>query len=249
MTGDVIAARSHGSGGGRSAGPRPGFAHVLGAAAGAFAVVAVVSFVVEVTGDDPTCPGVAFSAALAIAALVAGLLRVRARSGRRASPRSCSRSRSCGSSPSSATATAVVAMPRHLPADTRVLPGALPPGLDEGSRDLPRGHAPLVRELGHLRGRRERQQQRHPVPERGHERHRQHRSIRHLDRHVDVVEHVDDTTGLHCGGRARHRGRVPRRSARCSTGASSKARPLRSSRSARSRRSSARWCSARTRAR
>jgi hypothetical protein len=46
----------------------------LGAAAGAFAVVAVVSFVVEVTSDDPTAPGVAFNAALAIAALAVGFV-------------------------------------------------------------------------------------------------------------------------------------------------------------------------------
>lgn len=52
--------------------PRPGFAHVLGAAAGAFAVVAVVAFVVEVTSDDPTGPGVAFNVALALAALAVG---------------------------------------------------------------------------------------------------------------------------------------------------------------------------------
>jgi hypothetical protein len=54
--------------------PRPGFAHVLGAAAGAFAVVAIVAFVVEVASSDPTAPGVAFTGALAIAALVAGFV-------------------------------------------------------------------------------------------------------------------------------------------------------------------------------
>ena len=52
--------------------PPPGFGHVLGAAAGAFAVVAIVAFVVEVSGSDPTAPGVGFDAALAIAALVVG---------------------------------------------------------------------------------------------------------------------------------------------------------------------------------
>jgi hypothetical protein len=52
--------------------PRAGFAHALGAAAGAFAVVAIVAFVVEVATDDATAPGVGFSAALAIAALAAG---------------------------------------------------------------------------------------------------------------------------------------------------------------------------------
>ncbi|MEX1008940.1 MAG: hypothetical protein WD271_13990 [Acidimicrobiia bacterium] len=54
--------------------PPPGFAHVLGAAAGAFAVVAIVAFVVEVTSDDPTAPGVAFDALLAIAALAVGFV-------------------------------------------------------------------------------------------------------------------------------------------------------------------------------
>ena len=53
--------------------PKPGFAHVLGAAAGAFLVVAVVAFVVEVTSDDPTTPGVLFTLALVVLALGAGL--------------------------------------------------------------------------------------------------------------------------------------------------------------------------------
>jgi len=52
--------------------PRPGFAHVLGAAAGAFVVVAVVAFVVEVTSDDPTAPGVLFDVGLVAVALAAG---------------------------------------------------------------------------------------------------------------------------------------------------------------------------------
>ena len=52
--------------------PEPAFAHVLGAAAGAFAVVAIVAFVVEVASTDPTAPGVGFDAALAIVALVVG---------------------------------------------------------------------------------------------------------------------------------------------------------------------------------
>jgi hypothetical protein len=54
--------------------PQPAFAHVLGAAAGAFAVVAIVAFVVEVTSTDPTAPGVAFTGALAVGALVAGFV-------------------------------------------------------------------------------------------------------------------------------------------------------------------------------
>ncbi len=52
--------------------PRPGFAHVLGAAAGAFAVVGVVAFVVEATSDDPTAPGVALDLALVVVALLVG---------------------------------------------------------------------------------------------------------------------------------------------------------------------------------
>ncbi|MEX2100487.1 MAG: hypothetical protein WEB19_03645 [Acidimicrobiia bacterium] len=46
---------------------------MLGAAAGAFAVIAVVAFVVEVTDDDPTGPGIAFNAILAVGALILGL--------------------------------------------------------------------------------------------------------------------------------------------------------------------------------
>jgi hypothetical protein len=52
--------------------PRPGFAHVLGAAAGAFLVVAVVAFVVEATSDDPTAPGVIFDGVLVAVALLLG---------------------------------------------------------------------------------------------------------------------------------------------------------------------------------
>jgi hypothetical protein len=52
--------------------PRPGFAHVLGAAAGTFLVVAVVAFVVEVSSDDPTTPGVLFDLVLVALALVVG---------------------------------------------------------------------------------------------------------------------------------------------------------------------------------
>jgi hypothetical protein len=53
--------------------PRPGFAHVLGAAAGAFVVVGVVAFVVEATSDDPTTPGVLLDVLLIAAALLVGL--------------------------------------------------------------------------------------------------------------------------------------------------------------------------------
>ena len=53
--------------------PRPGFAHVLGAAAGAFVVVGVVAFVVEATSDDPTAPGVVLDLVLVAAALLVGL--------------------------------------------------------------------------------------------------------------------------------------------------------------------------------
>ena len=53
--------------------PRPGFAHVLGAAAGAFVVVGVVAFVVEANRDDPTAPGVVFNLLLLAVALLLGL--------------------------------------------------------------------------------------------------------------------------------------------------------------------------------
>src|SRR5438128_8701178 len=53
--------------------PRPGFAHVLGAAAGAFVVVGVVAFVAEVDRRDPTTPGVIFNLALVAVALLLGL--------------------------------------------------------------------------------------------------------------------------------------------------------------------------------
>lgn len=72
MTGDVVAGEVSQLGWRAQRRPRPGFAHVLGAAGGAFAVVAVVAFVVEVTSDDPTVPGVVFTAALAIVALALG---------------------------------------------------------------------------------------------------------------------------------------------------------------------------------
>ena len=52
--------------------PRPGFAHVLGAAAGAFVVVGVIAFVTEVSSDDPTAPGVVFDLAVVALALVLG---------------------------------------------------------------------------------------------------------------------------------------------------------------------------------
>jgi hypothetical protein len=53
--------------------PRPGFAHVLGAAAGAFVVVGVVAFVVEADNEDPTVPGIIFTLLLLAVALLAGL--------------------------------------------------------------------------------------------------------------------------------------------------------------------------------
>jgi hypothetical protein len=52
--------------------PRPGFAHVLGAAAGAFVVVGVVAFVAEADNQDPTAPGVVFTLLLLAVALLAG---------------------------------------------------------------------------------------------------------------------------------------------------------------------------------
>ena len=53
--------------------PRPGFAHVLGAASGAFLVVGVVAFVAEASDDDPTAPGVAFTLILLAVALLLGI--------------------------------------------------------------------------------------------------------------------------------------------------------------------------------
>jgi hypothetical protein len=53
--------------------PKPGFAHVLGAAAGAFLVVGVVAFVVEADEQDPTAPGVVFTLLLLAVALLAGI--------------------------------------------------------------------------------------------------------------------------------------------------------------------------------
>ena len=53
--------------------PAPGFAHVLGAGAGAFVVFAVVAFVAEAAGsDDPTGPGVVLDLLLAVVAFVVG---------------------------------------------------------------------------------------------------------------------------------------------------------------------------------
>ena len=75
MTGDVVAAEVSRLGWRAQRRPRPGFAHVLGAAAGAFVVVGIVAFIVEVapTTTRPP-PGVGFTAALAIVALAAGFL-------------------------------------------------------------------------------------------------------------------------------------------------------------------------------
>jgi hypothetical protein len=53
--------------------PRPGFAHVLGAAAGGFAVVAMVAFVAAIDNDDPQVPGVVLSLLLIAAALAIGV--------------------------------------------------------------------------------------------------------------------------------------------------------------------------------
>ncbi len=82
--------------------PAPGFAHVLGAGAGAFVVFAVVAFVAEAAGsDDPTGPGVVLDLLLAVVAFVVGFratgpLRAAATTG------SCSACRSSGCSRSSA---------------------------------------------------------------------------------------------------------------------------------------------------
>ena len=52
--------------------PSPGFAHVLGAVAGIFAVVATVAFVVAAAGDDPQIVGIIFSLVLVAAAKLLG---------------------------------------------------------------------------------------------------------------------------------------------------------------------------------
>ena len=249
MTGDVIAGEVSRLGWRAQRRPRPGFAHVLGAAAGAFAVVAVVAFVVEVDERRPDAARRRVHAAASpswhssLGFFVPGPdpLGVRhragahdpARLGLRAARRRRRRSRR---------------RPRHLPAHARVLPGALPRGLDEGARDLPRRRAPVLRDLGDVRSRGERQQQPHPVPEPGQRAAAPTPTVRHLDRHRRRSR--TPTTPATPPPRWRSSsGSCSSAWARCSTGASSKARPLRSSRSARSRRSSARWCSAATRAR
>ena len=53
--------------------PEPGFAHVLGAGAGAFAVFAMFALVIEIADDDPTVPGVILSLALGAIAVVLGM--------------------------------------------------------------------------------------------------------------------------------------------------------------------------------
>jgi hypothetical protein len=54
--------------------PAPGFAHVLGAVAGAFAVIALVAFIVAADRDDPQVPGVVLSVVVIAAALGLGAL-------------------------------------------------------------------------------------------------------------------------------------------------------------------------------
>jgi hypothetical protein len=53
--------------------PASGFAHVLAAGAGAFAVFAVVELASKVTSTDATAPGILFNLALAVVAFVAGI--------------------------------------------------------------------------------------------------------------------------------------------------------------------------------
>jgi len=52
--------------------PAPGFAHVLGAVAGAFAVIATIAFVVAADSDDPQIPGIVLSVVLIAIALAVG---------------------------------------------------------------------------------------------------------------------------------------------------------------------------------
>lgn len=53
--------------------PAPAFAHVLGAAAGAFVVIALVAFVAAIDTDDPQVPGLVLSLLLVGAALGVGV--------------------------------------------------------------------------------------------------------------------------------------------------------------------------------
>ena len=53
--------------------PAPAFAHVLGAAAGAFVVIALVAFIASIDSDDPQVPGVVLSLFLTLVALGVGL--------------------------------------------------------------------------------------------------------------------------------------------------------------------------------
>src|SRR5262245_44613529 len=52
--------------------PRAGFAHVLGAVAGAFVVIATVAFVSAIDNDDPQAPGIVLSLVLLALALAIG---------------------------------------------------------------------------------------------------------------------------------------------------------------------------------
>ncbi len=51
--------------------PRPGFGHMLGAAAGIFAVVAVITLAAEIAEDEPRIAGTIASVVLVVAALIA----------------------------------------------------------------------------------------------------------------------------------------------------------------------------------
>ena len=121
---------------------------------------------------------------------------------------------------------------------------ALPPRRGRRARAIFLAGALLVlRQLGGVRGRRRRQLQRRPVPE------RDQRLVERLDQLrrprrpvVVVLDQQRHHRQLRHRG-ARHRARVPRASAPRSTGAATPAPPRRSSRSVRSRRSPARSCS------
>ena len=136
-----------------------GFAHVLGAAAGAWLVVAVVAFVVEVDSNDPTAPACASrSGSRSPRSLPAS--RARARSGLPASPRSSCPSRSSGSSRSSATATRRrddLRLVYLLTFASYLLLYLV--SWTKGRAILPGGRALVPRELDPVRSRREREQQ------------------------------------------------------------------------------------------
>ena len=177
------------------------------------------------TTDDPTGPGVAFTAGARDRGAGGGLPRARPAPRRRASPRSCSPSRCSGSSRSSATATAVAATIRGVYLLTlRVLPAC---STCWAGRRVARSSSPArcscFASWVDVRGRGSDSDSRHPVPERDRESAAPARLRRH--RRTPLSRRADDTTDATARGRAASSGSCSSASARCSTGASSTARP------------------------